>query len=696
MKKILFLSALGMFAGISYADTLETVFFRADMTTANETPAPITGVNASARAILAAHIRRNDAGAIISGVVDFDVDYNFVDNEGTFTGLHIHDGAAGVTGPVTINTGLAAADTIAASGTGNIFRPAPATSAAAIATLNSMLIDPSKHYVNLHTTSHTGGVVRAQLSRAEMRISRVTMDPAKEVPAVTSDGKGTGNLTFLATRDSNGNINAGTVTFETTYSFGSPVTFTGWHIHVGGPTVSGAVVINTAISAASTDGQNVTSGTIRRRVDVTSGAALTALQGIYANAANYYLNIHTTVNTGGVMRGQLEDTVVNSYQISMTPDKEVPAITGLDASAIAKVSVYSSRDTPSASGTVIFDVSHIFPASTTFTGLHIHTGGPTIAGPVTINTGIGGAATVTSATGIGNIYRTVDVSSLNAAALTAMQGLLADPSGFYINLHTTANTGGAVRGQLASAAPSAPAVLKSGVTNNASYNLAGTSVAPGSIAAVFGTDMTNGGICLYTQGCNPRFDAGKMIATMGGTTATVNGIPAPIFYTTPGQIGIQIPVEVTGATAAVVVKSEGQSSAAETVTLDAAAPGIFSTTGDGKGTASVTHANGALVTVASPATRGETLVLYATGLGAMNPAVATGTIAPATSQLATQPTVSLGGVPAIVAFAGQSGCCVGLNQINFTVPAGAPTGNAVAVVVSVGAKASNSVAIAIQ
>jgi uncharacterized protein (TIGR03437 family) len=53
-------------------------------------------------------------------------------------------------------------------------------------------------------------------------------------------------------------------------------------------------------------------------------------------------------------------------------------------------------------------------------------------------------------------------------------------------------------------------------------------------------------------------------------------------------------------------------------------------------------------------------------------------------------------VPAAVIFAGQSSCCVGLNQVNFTVPAGATTGNAVAVVLSVGAKASNSVTLAIQ
>lgn len=695
MKKLLLLGALATLAAHAHEiHTLETAYFRADLTTANEVPA-VTGVNGSARAIIAAHILRDEFGAIVSAVVDFDVDYNFADSDGTFTGLHIHDGAAGVNGPVTINTGLASADAITAQGTGNIFRAASATSAAAIATIKSMLVDPSKHYVNLHTTLHPGGVVRAQLSRAEMRVIRATLDPANEVPAVASDGKGSGNLVFLATRDANGNINAGTVTFETAYSFGSPVTFSGWHIHTGTAGVNGAVVINTTLAATNADAQNVTTGTVRRRVDVTSGAALTALQGIWANPANYYLNIHTTANPGGVMRGQLEATARNTYQILMDPDQEIPFVTGLEADATATVTVYSSRTAAGAVGsaTVVFDVTHEFPGSTTFTGLHIHSGVPGVAGPVVINTGIGGAATVTDADGVGNIYRAVDVSALNPTALAAVQGLLTNPPAYYINLHTTTNPGGAVRGILSTVPPGRPIVNKGGILNNASYT---PSVAPGSIAAIFGNDLTNGAFCLSTEGCVVRFSAGKMGTSMGGTSVTVNGIAAPIFYATPTQLGVQIPAEVTGSTASIAINADGLTSAPETVPLDAAAPGVFSMTGDGRGPGAITHANGALVTAANPAARGETLVLYATGLGAMSPSLATGTLPTELTRAAIQPTLTVGGVPATVLFAGHSGCCAGLNQINFTVPTGAPVGNSVAVVVSMNAKPSNTVTLAIQ
>ena len=637
MNKILFLTALAAFTVHAHeVGTLETVYFRADMTTANETPA-VTGVTASARAIIAAHIRRDEAGVITSAVVDFDVDYNF-DGDGTFTGLHIHDGAAGVNGPVTINSSLAAADGIAAQGAGNIFRGAPATSAAALATLKSMLADPSKHYVNLHTTSHAGGVVRAQLSRAEMRVSRVTLDPANEVPAVASDGKGSGSLIFLATRDTNGNINAGTVSFETTYRFGSPVTFTGWHIHSGGPTVAGPVVINTSLASTNADVQNVTAGVVRRRVDVTSGAALTALQGIYADPTNYYLNIHTTTNPGGVMRGQLEPSVQNAFQISMETDQEVPFVVDLTAEATAKVTVFSSRNAAGAlaSATVVFDVNYEFPGSTTFTGLQIHAGDLGVVGPVVVDSGIGAAATVTDSDGDGNgnLYRVVDVSALTSTVLAAVQAMMANPVVHYLNLHTTANPGGAVRGPMGPV-PATALINRGAILNNASYNLAGTSVAPGSIAAVFGTGLTNGAQCLSTEGCSPRYFGGNMGTSMGGTSVTVNGIPAPIFYATPTQLGIQMPVELAGSSATVVVNADGQTSVPETVALESAAPGIFSTTGDGRGVGSITHANGALVTAANPAVRGETLVLYATGLGSLTPSVATGNIATSASQLAT-------------------------------------------------------------
>jgi len=59
-------------------------------------------------------------------------------------------------------------------------------------------------------------------------------------------------------------------------------------------------------------------------------------------------------------------------------------------------------------------------------------------------------------------------------------------------------------------------------------------------------------------------------------------------------------------------------------------------------------------------------------------------------------TVTIGGVPAYVSFAGLAPGWVGLYQVNVQVPANAPVGDAVAVALSVGGVASNQVTIAVQ
>ena len=74
----LLLMLLFSLPGTLLADTLETVYFRGNMSPANEVP-PVTGesANATGRTTIVFHVRRDNAGAIVSGVVDFDIDYNF-------------------------------------------------------------------------------------------------------------------------------------------------------------------------------------------------------------------------------------------------------------------------------------------------------------------------------------------------------------------------------------------------------------------------------------------------------------------------------------------------------------------------------------------------------------------------------------------------------------------------------------------
>jgi uncharacterized protein (TIGR03437 family) len=243
-----------------------------------------------------------------------------------------------------------------------------------------------------------------------------------------------------------------------------------------------------------------------------------------------------------------------------------------------------------------------------------------------------------------------------------------------------------------------PQINAGGIVNNASYNLGsdGSSVAPGSIAAIFGSNLTDGSSCLPPT-CNPAFGSnGKLHTAMAGAQVTIGATAVPIFYATPTQLGIQIPFELAGGPAQVAVSVAGRSSTATTANVATVAPGIFTYTADGKGAGAITHVDGSAVTTQSPAQPGELVILYATGLGPVMPAVPTGALPAGTSSSVSQVMLNIGGIGVIPDFAGLAGCCVGLNQINARVPAGVSRGNAVPVVLTIGGKSSNTATIAVQ
>jgi uncharacterized protein (TIGR03437 family) len=84
---------------------------------------------------------------------------------------------------------------------------------------------------------------------------------------------------------------------------------------------------------------------------------------------------------------------------------------------------------------------------------------------------------------------------------------------------------------------------------------------------------------------------------------------------------------------------------------------------------STVHADGSIVTGASPAVAGETLVIYLTGLGTVNNPPAAGQPAPLSplSQTTVAPQGSICGLSASVAFSGLTPGYIGLYQINAVV-----------------------------
>jgi hypothetical protein len=284
-------------------------------------------------------------------------------------------------------------------------------------------------------------------------VFRTRMLPDNEVPPVSGSGNSAAAaITVNATRDIRGNISAATVTFDIDYTVTANTTFTGLHIHNAATGQNGPVVIDSGISGSSPVSVGSGSGRISRVVNYTSSDTngLRFVTGLLATPENYYVNIHTTPNPAGFMRGQLLRNRLMLRPI-MSPVFEVPAI-NIDAEGAALVDIHVNRDAQTGaitSGTVVFDVNYRFPSGVTITGLHLHNAAAGANGPVVIDSGLNGTSrSIASTTGRGNIFRIAEIDSANTAGIAALNGLMNDPTQFYINLHTSVNPGGVIRGQL--------------------------------------------------------------------------------------------------------------------------------------------------------------------------------------------------------------------------------------------------------
>jgi filamentous hemagglutinin family protein len=138
-----------------------------------------------------------------------------------------------------------------------------------------------------------------------------------------------------------------------------------------------------------------------------------------------------------------------TFTAALNPANEVPPVTNADAtgSGSGTFKLDLTRDSAgaitAAKATFVFSLTG-FPAGTNVILGHIHTGGPGVTGSPIVSTGLTAANPVVLANGsvtnqtIGNI----DVTPTNA------QLIIDNPNGYYYNLHTTLNPGGAVRAQL--------------------------------------------------------------------------------------------------------------------------------------------------------------------------------------------------------------------------------------------------------
>jgi uncharacterized protein (TIGR03437 family) len=208
-----------------------------------------------------------------------------------------------------------------------------------------------------------------------------------------------------------------------------------------------------------------------------------------------------------------------------------------------------------------------------------------------------------------------------------------------------------------------------GVVNAASYAPFTTGIARGEYITLTGTNL--GPDILQVASTVP------FPTNLAGVEVLINGIKAPIYYVSSTQISAIVPYLTTGSIAQIQVVNNGATSNVVTQFVNATAPGAFSQGANGIGYAAAEHDDGSLVTPSNPAQVGESVSVYATGFGDVQPGVADGSAAPADplSNATNEITAAVGGVTAPVYYAGLAPGFVALYQLNLQIPDGVANGD---------------------
>jgi uncharacterized protein (TIGR03437 family) len=228
-----------------------------------------------------------------------------------------------------------------------------------------------------------------------------------------------------------------------------------------------------------------------------------------------------------------------------------------------------------------------------------------------------------------------------------------------------------------------PAPVIRSVTNAATFN---EPVAPGALISVFGENLSP----LQT-----RAGSTPLPTFLADSCMTVNNLPIPLLFLSAGQINGQMPFEIQGPATAVVHTSGGVSEPFSFEVLSAA-PALYRSTFGGQASEPIPIIfrafNNEPVTLSNPVRRGEVLFMFGNGLGRVSPLLGSGEAAPANTLFSAvqTPTVTIGGRPATVLFAGLAPGFVGLNQLNIQVPADAPLGFNIPLRITSGAVSSET------
>ena len=326
---------------------------------------------------------------------------------GAITAAHFHDGAVGVAGGVVKSISFAGTT---ASGTwSNSDVTQPLT--------DKLLRDLIKGrlYVNVHTSANPGGEIRGQVLVNNGSSAVANMDSLQEIPAPSGSvpGKGTGSFWLNS---------AGTALNYSITVSGLSGPLTAGHFHDAAAGTSGGVVKTLTFV------NNTASG-----IWSSTDAAQPWNDNMLTEFLNgkLYINVHTTANPGGEIRGQVLRSTDIGFSAALDSVQETPAPAGL-VPGRGTFSVGLITD-----GTISYEGT-VTGLSGPLTAAHFHDAARGTAGGV-----------VKSLTFTNNSTKGEWTSSDATQPLTDMLVRELVEGRLYVNVHTTANPGGEIRGQVA-------------------------------------------------------------------------------------------------------------------------------------------------------------------------------------------------------------------------------------------------------
>ncbi len=215
-------------------------------------------------------------------------------------------------------------------------------------------------------------------------------------------------------------------------------------------------------------------------------------------------------------------------------------------------------------------------------------------------------------------------------------------------------------------------------------------VAPGSIIAVFGTNLTSNTI----QG-----PTSPLSQTLGGVALTTGDRILPLLFVSPNQVNAQLPPDLPEGDYTLAVSATGQPDVDGVFTVRRNAPGLFTNgTADAGPLALAFHHDGSVITASSPAQQGETVTVYGTGFGPCQQALIAGFLLPAgaPNALLDALAIQLGTFAPSTVFAGAAPDLIGMEIARFQITPDLPSGMNLPLTVTVNGRQSNTVLLPLQ